>query len=157
MRGTTNRTVIIFLFLVFSIGMNAQKRAMSVPSLNKSVMKQLGYGEESFTKKDASTWLLKNGTTVYSTYLYGKKIRGFMGPTPLFIAVDKHKKIVAMAAAGNQESAEYFNKAKVLLKAWNGKTLKEAKNFTPDGITGATYSSNAIIKTVHATAAALAK
>jgi len=157
MRKTTKKIVLMFLLLVFPIGMSAQKHAASVPNLNKTLMKELGYADESFTKKNAFTWLLKNGTTIYSSYSYGKKIRGFMGPTPLFIAVDKHKKIVAMAAAGNQESPEYFNKAKVLLKAWNGKTLKEAKSFTPDGITGATFSSKAIIKTVHAAASALTK
>ena len=80
-----------------------------------------------------------------------------MGPTPLFMAVNKRKKIISMAAAPNHESPEYFSKAKALLKAWNGKTLKEAKSFTPDGVTGATFSSNAIIKTVHAAATALSK
>lgn len=149
--------VLMFLFVAFSIGTYAQKKSGSAPKLNKSILTELGYEGVSFTKKNASAWTLKNGVTVYSSYLYGKKIRGFMGPTPLFMAVNKRKKIISMAAAPNHESPEYFSKAKALLKAWNGKTLKEAKSFTPDGVTGATFSSNAIIKTVHAAATALSK
>lgn len=146
------KIVLILLSLVFCLGLNAQKKAKKIlaPQLNKSLVKKLGYDKSRFTKKDATTWTLDNGITIYSTYPYGQKVKGFVGPTPLFIAVDSHRKIVSMAAAANRETPEYFKKAKVLLKAWNGKTLQVAKDFTPDAVSGATMSSKAIIQTVHA-------
>ena len=101
--------VLMFLFMVFSMSTYAQKKSGSAPNLNKSILTELGYEGVSFTKKNASAWTLKNGVTVYSSYLYGKKIRGFMGPTPLFMAVNKRKKIISMAAAPNHESPEYFS------------------------------------------------
>lgn len=122
-----------------------------------TVIRQLGFSGVKASAEGTDKWKLSNGVTVYSTYAYGKAVRGFMGPTPLFIAVSRKGKIISMAAAPNGETPEYFAKAKNLLKAWNGKTLKQAKTYTPDVVTGATLSSKAIIGTVHATAAKLAR
>ncbi|MBQ2030550.1 MAG: FMN-binding protein, partial [Bacteroidaceae bacterium] len=52
---------------------------------------------------------------------------------------------------------EFFVYVKPLLKAWNGKTLREAAHFKPDAVSGATFSSDAVIKTVNAAAAKLSK
>lgn len=138
---------------------NAQQVAKQrpAPQLTSAVIKQLGFSGVKSSDKGTQKWKLSNGVVVYGTYPYGKAFRGFMGPTPLFIAVGKSGKIVSMAAAPNDETPEYFTKAKALLKAWNGKTLKQAKTYTPDAVTGATLSSKAIIATVHATAGKLAK
>lgn len=133
------------------------KQKSDGPALTDAVVKKLGFPKMSFTEDGESKWKLKNGVTVFSSYPYGQKIIGFSGPTPLFIAVDKQQKIIGMVAAPNRESPEYFPRTKSLLKSWNGKTLKEAAEFTPDATTGATFSSKAIIRTVHATAKAVAK
>lgn len=37
-----------------------------------------------------------------------------------------------------------------LMKAWNGHSLKEAASLEVDGVSGATYSSNAVIGNVRA-------
>lgn len=136
----------------------AQKNAkVSAPKLSNKVLKDLGFAKVKFEKVDNNTWKLDNGITVYSTHPYGKDVRGFLGSTPLFIAVDGSQKIVSMVAAQNMETPEYFVLTKPLLKFWNGKTLTQAKTAAPDAITGATLSSKAIVKTVHNTAAALTK
>ena len=127
----------------------------TAPKLTSAIVKQLGFNGVNFSACGTQKWKLRNCVVVYSTYPYGKAIRGFTGSTPLFIAVNGKGKIVAMAAAPNDETPEYFIKAKTLLKAWNGKTLKQAETHTPDVITGATFSSKAIIGTVHAAAAKL--
>ena len=115
----------------------------TAPKLTSAIVKQLGFNGVNFSACGNQKWKLRNA------------IRGFTGSTPLFIAVNGKGKIVAMAAAPNDETPEYFIKAKTLLKAWNGKTLKQAETHTPDVITGATFSSKAIIGTVHAAAAKL--
>ena len=148
----------ISMLLLLPAALMAQSPAgTSAPKLTSAYVKMLGYKGQSFKAADAATWTLKNGVPVYSTYPYGKNIRGYMGPTPLFIAVDKTGKISNIVAAKNQESPEFFVYVKPLLKAWNGKTLREAAHFKPDAVSGATFSSDAIIKTVNATASKLSK
>ena len=127
---------------------HAQKTAKSAPKLTAAIVKKLGYTDK-FTKDNDAVWTLKNP--------YGQKIRGFVGPTPLFLAVDQQQKIVGLALAPNEETPEYLPLMKPLLKVWNGKTLKEAQTFTPDAITGATFTSKAIIENVKATAKAVSK
>ena len=135
---------------------HAQKTAKSAPKLTAAIVKKLGYTDK-FTKDNDAVWTLKNGVKIYSSYPYGQKIRGFVGPTPLFLAVDQQQKIVGLALAPNAETPEYLPLMKPLLKVWNGKTLKEAQTFTPDAITGATFTSKAIIENVKATAKAVSK
>lgn len=150
-------TVCLFL-LSQAFGAQTTKAAGTAKAkLNAAIVSKMGFAGVSFKKQDAASWLLKNGITVYSSVPYAQKVRGFMGPTPLFVAVDNQRKIVAVVADRNGESPEFFNLTKNLLKAWNGKTLPEAEKFTPDVVTGATLSSRAVIQTVHATVAGLSK
>lgn len=127
------------------------------PQVTPAVVRSLGYKGKAVKSAKGDVWTLKGGVTIYSTYPYGKKITGFAGPTPLFIAVDRNGHITGMAAAPNAETPDIFKRALPLLKAWNGLTLKQAAGHTPDAVTGATFSSRAIIGTVHAAAKKIAK
>ena len=53
-----------------------------------------------------------------------------------------------MEALPNRETPQYFAKAKTLLKQFEGKTVKKATQMEVDGVSGATYSSKALIKNV---------
>ncbi len=135
----------------------AQKKTKDAgPALTAGILNKLGYKKAKPVKAGDAEWTI-GSTHIYSSYPYGKGIHGFSGPTPLFIAVDQRQKIIGMAAAPNHESPDVFQWTKPLMKAWNGKTLKEAQNYTPDAVSGATFSSKAIIQTVHATAKAIAQ
>ena len=135
----------------------AQKKTKDAgPALTAGILNKLGFKKVSPVKAGDAEWVIGN-IHIYSSYPYGKGIHGFSGPTPLFIAVDQRQKIIGMAAAPTHESPDVFQWTKPLMKAWNGKTLKEAQSYTPDAISGATFSSKAIIQTVHATAKAIAK
>ncbi|MBQ1816641.1 MAG: FMN-binding protein [Bacteroidaceae bacterium] len=154
----------ITLILMLTIALNIQSgnnwsASTTKSNLNKVYLKALGFGGQKFTKKSTGVWKLNNGITIYSTDAYGSRIRGYAGPTPLFIAVNEKGKIVSIAAAQNIETEEYFSYVleSSLLKKWNGKTLKEAATFKPDAVTGATYSSTAVIRTVNATAKSLSE
>ena len=72
----------------------------------------------------------------------------------LFIAVDKGGKIVGVAPAANAETPQFWKRltdAK-FFKAWKGLTPAQAATKKVDAITGATFSSKAVIQTVQATA-----
>ena len=86
-------------------------------------------------------------TTVVNTTEISKTVRGFKGATPVEIYIKKNK-IVKVEALPNRETPQYFAKAKTLLKQFEGKTVKKAAQMEVDGVSGATYSSRALIKNV---------
>ena len=61
----------------------------------------------------------------------------------------KKNKVVKIEALKNQDTPKYFLKVKkALLEKWNGLKVKDAKALKVDGVTGATFSSEAVIKNV---------
>ena len=100
----------------------------------------------SWTADDTMT--KENGMTVINTTTLGKDVQGFLGATPLKIYIQKNK-VVKIEAMKNQETPKYFLKVKKhLLDKWNGVKVKDAKKMKVDAITGATYSSKAVIENV---------
>lgn len=90
----------------------------------------------------------ENGVYVVNTTTIGKDVKGYIGPTPLKIYIQKNK-VQKIEVLKNQETPKYFAKVKrQLLDKWNGKTVNEAMRMKVDGVTGATYSSEAVIKNV---------
>jgi len=87
---------------------------------------------------------LPDGTVVINTTTLGKDIAGYAGPIPLevHIADGKVTKVVALK---NNETPDFFAEARELLDSWNGKTLDEALATKVDVVSGATFSSRAII------------
>ena len=71
-----------------------------------------------------------------------------MGTTPVKIYIQKNK-VVKIEALKNHETPKYFQKVKKnLLDKWNGVKVKDAKKMKVDAVTGATYSSKAVIENV---------
>ncbi len=95
-----------------------------------------------------NTMTKENGMTVINTTSLGKDVQGYLGATPLKIYIQKNK-VVKIEALKNQETPKYFIKVKKnLLNKWNGMKVKDAKKQKVDVVTGATYSSEAVIKNV---------
>lgn len=86
-------------------------------------------------------------TAVVNTQLLGKNVKGFRSMTPLKIYIRKNK-VVKIEALPNHETPKYFNRAKALLASYTGKTVSKAAKMDVDGVSGATYSSNALKKNV---------
>jgi uncharacterized protein with FMN-binding domain len=100
----------------------------------------------SWTADDTMT--KENGMTVINTTQLGKDVQGFLGTTPVKIYIQKNK-VVKIEALKNQETPKYFLKVKKnLLDKWNGVKVKDAKKMKVDAVTGATYSSKAVIENV---------
>ncbi len=90
----------------------------------------------------------ENGTYVINTTQLGKDIEGYAGPTPLKVYI-KGNKVEKIEFLKSQETPKYYAKVKkALQEKWNGKKVKDAKMQQVDAVTGATFSSEAVIKNV---------
>jgi electron transport complex protein RnfG len=90
----------------------------------------------------------EDGVTVVNTTTIAKDVEGYNGPVPLKIYIKKNK-IEKVEVLKNQETPKYLVKVKnALLNAWDGLTVKEAKAKKVDGVTGATFTSEAIKENV---------
>ena len=90
----------------------------------------------------------ENGTYVINTTQLGKDIEGYAGPTPLKVYV-KNNKVEKIEFLKSPETPKYYVKVKkALQEKWNGKKVKDAKKMQVDAVTGATFSSEAVIKNV---------
>ncbi len=98
--------------------------------------------EDIITKQD--------GMTIINTTTLAEDIEGYAGPTPVKIYIkDKDKKIEKVEALKNLETPKYFVLIKKeLLNKWNGLVAKKAAQTEVDVVTGATFSSEAVIENV---------
>lgn len=100
------------------------------------------------TKKKASSKKSASTTQVIYTGDIANKVIGYNGTTPLNITV-KNGVIENIEVLENQESPAYLKRAKdKVLPQYIGKTVAEAKKLKPDIATGATYTSEALIKNI---------
>ena len=88
-----------------------------------------------------------DGSFIVNTKPLAKDVQGYGGPVPLRIHVSKDGVVVVIEAEPNAETPDFFNQAKSLLTRWQGKTVDVAMAETDkvDAVSGATFSSNAII------------
>ena len=91
----------------------------------------------------------KLGTVLFSSP-YSDNIKGFNGPTPLLIALDAEGRIKDVVLLENQETPVYAKRVVEggLYQAWNGLTVDEALDNQVDAISGATYTSNGVKKSL---------
>lgn len=88
------------------------------------------------------------GMDVVNTSSLTTDVDGYEGPTPVRIFI-KGGKIVKVEALPNDETPEYFARVeRFLLKKWKDMPVKKAATEKVDGVTGATFSSDAIITNV---------
>lgn len=85
---------------------------------------------------------------VINTTELGKDVEGYQGTTPLKVYI-KNNKVEKIEFLKSTETPKYYVKVKkALQEKWNGKKVKEAKTMQVDVVTGATYSSEAVIENV---------
>lgn len=89
-----------------------------------------------------------DGTFVVNTRVLAKDVQGYGGPVPLKIHIDKDGRLTAIEAEPNAESPSFFDRAKELFSRWQDKTIDEAMAEDVDAVSGATFSSKAIIRNV---------
>ena len=90
-------------------------------------------------------------TLVVNTTELCKDVIGYDGPTPLKITIVKGV-VAKVEALPNTETPRFFDQVleSGLLKAVVGKKVSEAATMHLDAVTGATYSSEAVIENLRA-------
>ena len=102
----------------------------------------------SATTQDHTVMTQEKGVYVVNTTTLAADVEGYVGATPLKIYIKKNK-VLRIEALKNQETPKYFLKVKKhLLPQWDGMTVKKALKADVDGVTGATYSSDAVKENV---------
>ena len=90
----------------------------------------------------------KSTSQVIFTGDIASKVYGYNGKTPLNIHI-KDGKIERIEVLPNDETPQYLKRATAkIIPQYEGKTVAEAKKLHVDAVTGATYSSEAIIKNI---------
>lgn len=89
----------------------------------------------------------KKGVYTINTTSLSQDVKGYNGPTPLIITIEKDK-IVKVEALENSETPGFFKRMTDggMLERWNGMEVEAALNTKVDAVAGATFSSNAVIE-----------
>lgn len=119
--------------------MNSKVKLLSIVAL-ALCFQSANVKDDTITKED--------GMYIVNTTTLGKNIEGYNGPTPLKIYIKKNK-VVKIESLKNQETPKYYARVKkALFDKWNNLKVNEAQKLKVDAVTGATYSSEAVIKNV---------
>lgn len=94
--------------------------------------------------KNDTLQTLADGTMVVNTTGLGADITGYAGKVPLKITI-AHGVVTQIEALPNDETPDFFEHAASLFNQWRGKTVDEAADMKVDAVSGATFSSRAII------------
>ncbi|MBR0048449.1 MAG: FMN-binding protein [Prevotella sp.] len=99
-------------------------------------------------KGDDAVMTKEDGMYVVNTTTLGKNITGYVDNTPVKVYIKKNK-VVKVEALKNQETPKYFIKVKKqLIDKWNNLKVSDAQKLKVDAVTGATFSSDALVKNV---------
>lgn len=99
---------------------------------------------EATAQKNDTLEVTPDGAFVVNTKPLAKDVQGYGGLVPLKIHI-KDGRVAAVEAEPNAESPDFFNRAKELLNHWQNKSVDEALAEEVDAVSGATFSSKAII------------
>ena len=95
-----------------------------------------------------NTMTKENGVYIIDTTELGKNVEGYQAPTPLKVYI-KNDKVEKIEFLKSQETPKYYVKVKkALSEKWNGLKVKDAKTQQVDVVTGATFSSEAVIENI---------
>lgn len=116
-------------------------------------LQALGLADATLKQEGASLWQATSadGTelgAIVSTVELGKDIQGYAGPTPLYVYIGTDNKVKAIVPLANDETPDFFDEAKTLLTQWVGTDVAEADTKKVDAVSGATFSSKALIDNV---------
>ena len=104
------------------------------------VLMSAGKQDSAITKED--------GVYVVNTTTLTQDVEGYNGPVPVKLYIKKNK-IEKVEILKNQETPKYMAQVKkAMLNAWDGLTVKDAKSKQVDAVTGATFTSKALIENV---------
>ena len=109
----------------------------------------LGATLQSATPKGDDEVMTKEGDTyVVNTTTLGKDVIGYQATTPMKVYIKKNK-VEKVEFLASKETPKYYARVKKgLANKWDGQKVKDASKLKVDAVTGATLSSDAVIKNV---------
>ena len=134
---TVSLIITIFLISIISINRDNQILGFSIDEKDNECYENITYN---------------NDTLIINTSKIVSGIKGYRGSTPLEIHITPDGYISKVIPLKNSESPRFFKslEKKNLYSQWIGLTPEEAIEKRVDAISGATISSNAVIKTFKA-------
>ncbi len=137
--------IVIVALLFLAVAINKDRRILGTPTSELFLPTEVDSANELSVER--SLW---DGTRVVSSQTLAKDIVGFAGRTPITLYV-KGDVIQRVEAQENDETPSFFRKVTQsgLLQSWDNLTLGDAANLKVDMVSGATYSSKAIVDNVH--------
>ncbi|MGE0079315.1 MAG: FMN-binding protein [Bacteroidales bacterium] len=136
-------SLITCFLLVLAVAVNKENKVLGWS------LKQDKEQTQSSEGKDSVMRTADDGSTIISTQVLAKDILGYAGNVPLEIYMSDGR-ITKIVALPNSETPGFFKRVvkSGMLTRWDGLTAKEALNTKVDALSGATFTSNAIIQSV---------
>lgn len=138
--GILSFILVIIMIAIASVSVNKSLLGYRIGDDAKSSNATEKVENENFVSSDG------NGVLINTKGLKGV-VNGYAGPVPLEIRISDGK-IADIRPLENSETPSFFERASVILEQWKGKTPQEALSLKVDAVSGATYSSQAIISNV---------
>lgn len=135
---------------------NALAETASASDVPQDIKAALGLADARWLPRDTVSWTVQSATTgrLLGRVVGGKRLAagasGYAGPVPVYVYVDSANVVQNIAVGDNAETPDFLRRASVVLDAWRGKTLSQTADTKVDAVSGATYSSNALICNVEA-------
>jgi len=130
------------ILLMLAVAINRDKKIFGVPIIKEETIGNI-------VQDTNNEWVTSEGFRVISTKQIAKDVMGYGGAVPLNVYF-KDNRIVKIEALENSETPGFFNSVikHGLLTRWNNMSPQEVLGKEVDVVTGATFSSRAIIQSV---------
>ena len=139
---------------------NCQQAAASGLTFDQAVAK--AFPAMKSTKKEGKWIAVYDANSKLVGYAVGSKpasdgIKGYNGETPVMIAFNAKKKIIGVYLLVNQETPKFAQRVEQagFYDQWNGLSVKKALKKNVDTVSGATFTSRAVVQSVQAVLATL--
>lgn len=129
--------------------------AAEAPVPNEAERAALGISAYQLGQEEDGLWRVKTPSGDEKGFLvnsaaFATDVRGFAGPTPVFVYIDEKGIVRAAVAAANAESSDQFGRARAVLQRAVGLDAAHSEGFEADAVSGATLSSRALTANVAA-------
>lgn len=134
-------SLVLVLLMLAGATMSTHKKIFGYELVKAGTTSEASISEDAVISEDS------NGATIIHVEHIPAMKTGYAGAVPLDIYLVDGK-IAEIKPLPNNETPTFFRRASKLFPKWIGKTPEEALSMKVDGISGATFSSTAIINNV---------
>lgn len=154
------KRIVISLLCLVILGMMPGRGTAQSGTVSSEIKQAFPTATRTVTQK-AWTEVYVSGKKPIGYVAYSKPhsdgIEGFAGETPLMVVFNKSRHIDHVVMLPNGETPGFVQRVVQagLLDAWNGLSVKEALQTKADAVSGATYTSRSVIRSMDACLSAL--